>query len=599
MNSRVSSTVHDKRFLVLSCIVLVVISLGLSSLGYLVSFENRTAQKVLEQRYNDLSSEYSSLQNSFQILQSGYINLKTNLTQLQSTYESLKSSLAKVQQDCVSNESFGGLQQTTAMIQSQLVDLELRLNSSASRESLLELQQGLFSSQLGALQGNYSTFLSQYRSLGTCSSFNYLVFCDSSGNYCAENGVTSALDFSGHSGSEVAQNCINSLSNSGGRIVFAGRIMLDKPLVINDNSSSKGLLELCGLGPSTQLVCQSGGDCIDISGSQAFGSGGDYHVSVSDLVLTSEVSPQGNFMSDGICVVNWFDVNIENVMVFYAQKAGIFIQDSANVHLNNVYVEGCSGTEYGGQKPLTGAGFWLQGSKDCYLSQCFSDTNEFGFLFDSDSQTYNIDRSLFLSQCEATLSNKEGISAANTNGIFIANSLVEGSGEDGIMLIDSFQSNVVSSIVSGNSGNGIVVTTESANMSQCQISIEGCTLSGNSKNGIGIWAKNGQEISQINIEDCTVTNSGTGVHGNPNQPCIWDGINIGNDIGSGGRCDYITIANCFIGNEEGLLPTQEFGVRSMQNTDVVQVLACRFFGNMEGNYALVGASNVVKDSSGY
>ena len=158
------------------------------------------------------------------------------------------------------------------------------------------------------------------------------------------------------------------------------------------------------------------------------------------MVLTSEVSPEGNLMNNGIYVKNWFNINIENVMVFYAENAGILIENCANVHLNNVYVEGCAGTEYGGTRALTGTGFWLRGSKDCYLSQCYSDTNEIGFLLDSDNQTYNNGRNVFLTQCEATLCQKTGVSISNTEGIVIASLLVEGSGEDGVMLVDSFQS---------------------------------------------------------------------------------------------------------------------------------------------------------------
>jgi hypothetical protein len=505
----------------------------ISYLSYSAFLKIQASQDDLESKYRELSLEYANLQSSFS-------NLQSNLTQLQQNY--------------VSNQSFN------------------------------------------ELQANYSSFLSEYQSLGTAAPFSYLIFSDGKGKYHAENGTTQALDFSGTSGDQVAQKCIDALSDSGGKIVFAGRIKLDTPLTITKGKTN-GLLELSGLGPSAQLISNRGSDCIDIIGGNAFGYEGPYHVLIDNLVLTSEIIPEGNFMNNGIHVKNWFGINIQNVMVFYADNAGIFIEDSANVHLNNVYVEGCGGTEYGGTKPLTGPGFWLRGSKDCYLSQCFSDTNDIGFLFESNNQSNNILRDVFLTQCEATLNERQGISIANTKGIVLTSVLVEGSNGDGVMIYDSFQTSIINSIISGNAGNGLVITSESANMSQTQTTIKDCTLIGNSKNGVGIWAKNGQQIGQINIEGCTITNSGTGARGNPDQPDFWDGVNISNDATSGGKCAYITIAYCFLGNEAGSTPTQKYGVRSLQNSDYIQVLDNNFFGNIAGDYALVGEHNTLRNHS--
>ena len=169
-------------------------------------------------------------------------------------------------------------------------------------------------------------------------------------------------------------------------------------------------------------------------------------------------------MNTGIYVKDWFGVDVENVMVFYAAKAGILVQDSADVHLNNVYVEGCSGVEYGGSQPLTGVGFWLSGSKDCYLNQCFSDTNQIGFLFDSNPQTNNVPRNTFLSLCEATLSGLQGMSIADAHGIVLSSSLLEGSNSEGALIVDSFDVSILDSMINGNAGNGIVVTNQNASM---------------------------------------------------------------------------------------------------------------------------------------
>lgn len=571
-NQKRASLQLSSRVLAITCLALLAVSIVVSHLSYSAFLKIQTSQDDLESKYRELSLEYANLQSDFSSLQS-------NLTQLQQNY--------------VSNQSFSELQQTAALIQIQLSDLKSQFNSSESTQNLLLLQHELFQAQLSNLQTNYSSFLSEYQSLGTAAPFSYLIFSNGKGQYHAENGTTQALDFSGTSGDQVAQKCIDALSDSGGKIVFAGRIKLNTPLTI-EKGNTNGLLELSGFGPSTQLISNRGSDCIDIIGGNVFGYEGPYHVLIDNLVLTSETSPEGNFMNNGIHVKDWFSINIENVMVFYADNAGIFIEDSANVHLNNVYVEGCSGTEYGGTKPLTGAGFWLRGSKDCYLSQCFSDTNEIGFLFDSTNQSSNVLRNVFLTQCEATLCEKQGVSIANTKGIVLTSLLVEGSNGDGVIIVDSFQTSIIDSIISGNVGNGLVITSESANMSQTQTTIKDCTLVGNSRNGIGVWAKNDQQISQINIEGCTITNSGAGTRGNPDQPDFWDGINISNDVASGGECAYINIADCFLGNEAGSTPTQKYGVRSLQNSDYIQVLDNSFFGNIAGDYALVGEHNTLK-----
>ncbi len=529
-----------------------------------------------------VSSAFTNIQNRQNNLEAKYSKLSLDYANLQSNFSSLQSSLTQ-------------LQQNTTLIQTQLVDLNSQFNSTQTIQNFLVQQHEIFQAQLSNLQTNYSGFLTEYQSLGTAAPFSYLIFSDGKGKYYAENGTTQALDFSGTSGSQVGQKCIDALSASGGKIVFAGTIKLDSPLII-EKGFTNGLLELSGYGPSTQLISNRASDCIDVIGGKAFGYDGPYHVLIDNLVLTSEISPEGNYMNNGIYVKNWFNINIENVMVFYANNAGIFIEDSANVHLNNVYVEGCTGTEYGGTTPLTGAGFWLTGSKDCYLNQCFSDTNEIGFLFDSNNLTNNLPRNVFLTQCEATLTEKTGVSIANTHGIVLTSVLVEGSKSDGVMIVDSFQPSIINSILSGNLGNGLFITSESANMSQTQTTIKDCTLIGNSKNGIGIWAKNGENISQINIEGSTITNSGTGNRGTPDQPDIWDGIDISNDATTGGKCAYVTVANCFLGNEAGSTPTQKYGVRSLQNSDYVEVVNCNFFSNISGNFTLVGENNALKDN---
>jgi hypothetical protein len=423
--------------------------------------------------------------------------------------------------------------------------------------------------------------MEDYPRLRPIADFSYLIFGDRKGNYYAENGITRVVDYSGTNGSQVAQNCLNALATSGGKIVFTGKINLDTPLTIQ-KGYTKGNLEISGFGPSTQLLVSQGSDGIQIIGDQAFGYGGPYHVVIRDLALTTKASPNGTFMSTGIYIKNWFGVDIENVMIFYANKSGILIEDSANVHLDNVYVEGGTGTEYGGIKPLNGVGFWLRGSKDTYFDQCYSDTNEIGFLIDSN--TNNIPRNVFLSQCEATLNNQKGILITNADGISVSNSLVEGSNSDGIFIVDSFRVNLFDILIIGNVGNGIMVTSQDLNMTQSEIRIIACTINSNNRNGIEILAKNGETISHVSIESSTIINSGTGARDSTDQPDQWDGININN-----GR--FIKIMGCFIGNRVETNQTQKYGIRSLQNSDYVQIFYNDFFNNMAGNYTLVGTSN--------
>ena len=165
-------------------------------------------------------------------------------------------------------------------------------------------------------------------------------------------------------------------------------------------------------------------------------------------------------MENGIYIKNWFDVSIQNVMVFYANNSGIQIEDSADVKLQNVYVEGCGGTEYGGSQPLLGAGISIIGSKDCYLDNCYSDTNNFGFLIEANSKTDNLPNNIFLSECEATLCQQTGISIGSANGLVLSDSLVAGSSGDGIDIVDSLSVTVANTIIQGNSGNGLVINSQ-------------------------------------------------------------------------------------------------------------------------------------------
>jgi hypothetical protein len=281
-------------------------------------------------------------------------------------------------------------------------------------------------------------------------------------------------------------------------------------------------------------------------------------------------------------------------MVFYANNAGILIEDSADIQVDNVYVEGCSGIEYGGTQPLIGTGFWLKGSKDSYLRNCYSDTNYNGFRIDSTSETNSMPRSIFLTHCEATLSQNFGILISRADGVIISDSLVEGSNQEGIWITDSYRVNVANTLVIGNVGNGILISSNSLDMIQSQILIKDCTIKSNSQNGIKIWANYDMPITQVSIQNCNIILSGTGARGNPDQPNTWDGVFISNDALSGGRCAYIKITDCYIGNIAGAIKTQSYGIRSLQNTDFVQIYRNNFFNNLAENYTLVGANNTIE-----
>jgi len=543
-----------RRFFMVAFLLLIVLVSVFSWLGYSNMLNLQGIQNTLKLEQDNLKNKYSSLQNDYDSLQNETEDINAKISELQSLNETLTSDYQN-----------------------------------------LESKYYEILSEYSNLQVSYDKIINGYLSAGSNSSFNYLIFTDSRGISFAENGRTGVIDYSGSSATQVIQSCINKLSDSGGRIVFAGKIILNEPIIIQ-KSMSKGLLELCGLGPSTQLIVNQGSDGIHVFGDQAFGYGGPFHVSIKDLVLTTELSPLGKFMDKGIYIKNWFGVNIENVMVFYANHSGIFIEDSANVRLNNVYVEGGGGVEYGGSVPLQGVGIWLRGSKDCYFHQTYSDTNKIGFLFDSNPITNNMPRSVFLSQCEATYNDQNGVSISYSDGIIISESLVEGSNGDGIVLVDSFRVTIVNSIIIGNVGNGLFVNSQKLNMTQSEIIISTSTINSNNQNGIVILSNNSKSISHLSIESCTIINSGTGARDNLDQPNLFDGIKIRGDLVTGGTCEHIKVLNCYLGNRDGTIQTQRYGIYSQDNSDFIQLFYNSFFDNIADEYSLSGFNNSIGDN---
>jgi len=524
-------------------------------------------------------------------------------SQFQAELDSLSSQIAGLQTELngaqkSNNETsleFNNLQAQFTDLESKYNSLQTEYNNISLRYNSVQSQYNSLQSQYSSLQTSFTKFVVDYQTLRTIEPYNYLVFSDGVGNYYAENGATGSVDFSGTSGTQVGQSCINALSTTGGKIVFAGAISLNGPLVIQ-NGASSGRLEISGFGSSSQFIISQNSDGIRIIGNQPFGYGGPYHVTIRDLVLTSATTRIGRFINNGIYIKNWFGVDIKDVMVFYANNAGILVEDSADVQLDNVYVEGCSGTEYGGTQPLVGAGIWLKGCKDCFLRNCYSDTNYYGFRIDSTSEADSMPRSIFLTHCEATLSQSFGMLVSRADGVVVSDSLVEGSNEDGIVIVDSFRINLANTLVIGNVGNGILVTSYTMNMTQSGILIGGCTIKSNNQNGVKIWANYNMPITQVNIQNCNIELSGTGARGNPNQPNVWDGIFISNDGTTGGNCKHIKITNCFMGNIEGAPPTQAYGIRSLQNSDYVQISYNNFFSNLAGTFTIVGTHNSVGDN---
>jgi len=564
------SKFFDSRFIAIVSITLICVLLVQNYLNYTSIVALQIEKDDLTQKYDEINIEYSNLL-------ADHTQLKKNVSNFQSQLSDLKT-----QYDASIDDQKNMLLQI-GQLQSQYTELQSQQNDLIANQDQLE-------SDYSGLLTNYTQLLVECESLRPVADFSYLIFSDGEGKYYAENGSTRTVDYFGESGSQVTQNCLDTLSTSGGKIVFLGKISLDTPLIIRDENTD-GLLELSGIGPSTQLLVGQDNDGIHILGDQAYGYSGPFHIVIRDLVLTSEYLPKGKCMNNGIYIKNWFGVDIQNVMVFFANNAGILIENSADVQLDNIYVEGCGGTEYGGDTPLTGVGFWLRGSKDCYLSHCYSDTNYIGFLIDSNPNTYNMPRNVFLSQCEATLCNQRGIVISNADGVSVSDSLVEGSNSDGIMIIDSFRINLVNVLIVGNVGNGIIVTSQTVNMNQGEIRIVECTINGNNKNGIGILATNGYQISLISIESCTIINSGTGARNNPDQLDQWNGINISDDATKGGNCRFIRIFGCFVGNRIGAYQTQNYGIQSLQNSDNIQVFHNYFFNNTAGNYSLAGVNN--------
>ena len=313
------------------------------------------------------------------------------------------------------------LQENNSQLSSQLQTLQSQLlNNTENLQANLNAMKANYTTLLGNLTNTQNTLTAleaQQNALQTKPEpdepFNYLIYSNATGNYVAENGATLAVDYSGSNATKVCQSCINSLLlGKGGKIILAGTINLEGPLIITQGASN-GTIEIDGYGPSTQLIVPENEDGIDLVGNQAFGYGGPYNAVINDLVLTTGNPPQNKSMENGISIKNWFDVSIQNVYVYYANNSGIQIEDSADVNLQSVYVEGCGGTEYGGSQPLLGAGFSIVGSKDCYLDNCYSDTNYFGFLIKANPENSYLPNNIFLSECEATSCQLTGISIRN------------------------------------------------------------------------------------------------------------------------------------------------------------------------------------------
>src|SRR3990170_4725071 len=556
------------RFFAIILVSSLIISTTVGYYAYSTASKFQVDQSKFQAELDNLSSQMAGLQTELNESQNNNNETKFELDNLQSQFSEL---------------------------QSQYNRLQTEYNNLSSHYNTVQSQYNSLQSQYSSLQTSFTKFVTDYQTLRTIEPYNYLVFSDGGGNYYAENGATGSIDFSGTSGTQVGQNCINALSAAGGKIVFAGSISLNGPLVIQ-NGASSGRLEISGFGSSSQFIISQNSEGIRIIGNQPFGYGGPYHVTIRDLVLTSATTRVGRFINNGIYIKNWFGVDVKDVMVFYANNAGILIEDSADVQLDNVYVEGCSGTEYGGTQPLIGSGIYLKGSKDCYLRNCYSDTNYYGFRIDSTSETDSMPRSIFLTHCEATLSQHFGMLISRADGVVMSDSLVEGSNEDGIVIVDSFRINLANTLVIGNVGNGILINSYSMNMTQSEILIDGCTIKSNNQNGVKIWANYNISITQVSIQNCNVILSGTGARGNPNQPNIWDGVFISNDATTGGTCKYIKITNCFLGNIAGAAQTQTYGIRSLQNSDYVQVFHNSFFQNLAGNFTLSGTHNLTGDN---
>jgi len=523
-----------------------------------------------------------------------YVTVVQTNKNLESEYQDINSQLLSLQSNISRLEAEN--QVLSVRYGMRLFNNTEAINDLTNRCKALQIEIASANVNNTDLQTHYQNLLNFYsnvsdriQTLSQGTNFNYLVFDQGNGTYLAENGSTTLVDYSGTDGANIIQKCIDSLNDSGGKIALAGKIGIQTPLIIN-GSSTNGLLQLSGFGPSTQLMVRNNSDGINIFGSQAYGSGGPYHIIIDDLVLSTT---NGECMNVGIHITNWFNINLENIMVFYADSSGVLIEDCANVNLNKVYVEGCGGSEYGGKVPLNGTGICLKGSKDCYLQQCYSDTNWIGFMIESNKQTNNPGKSIFLNQCEATLNEQKGAIISNCEGISMTNCLIEGTNNDGLMIIDTGYVNILNTIIKGNAGNGAVLTSESSSMAESEITIQSCTISDNNQNGIGIWAKNAKDIGQVNILSCTITNSGTGARGHPSVVGFWDGINISNDPLTGGKCSDIKILQCLIGNKADSLQTQNYGIRTLQNTDYIQLSQNSFFANINGNFTLEGLHNTV------
>src|SRR3990170_5478952 len=266
------------RFFAIILVSSLIISTTVGYYAYSTASKFQVDQSKFQAELDNLSSQMAGLQTELNESQNNNNETKFELNNLQSQFSEL---------------------------QSQYNSLQTEYNNFSSHYNTVQSQYNSLQIQYSSLQTSFTKFVADYQTLRTIEPYNYLVFSDGRGNYYAENGATGVIDFSGNSGTQVGQSCINALSAGGGKIMFAGSISLNGPLVIQ-NGASSGRLEISGFGSSSQLIISQNSDGIRILGNQPFGYGGPYHVTIKDLVLTSASTRVGRFINNGIYIKNWF-----------------------------------------------------------------------------------------------------------------------------------------------------------------------------------------------------------------------------------------------------------------------------------------------------
>ena len=404
---------------------------------------------------------------------------------------------------------------------------------------------------------------------------SYTIFQEN-GNVFAKNAY-GQIEYSGTDAGTLVNTVRSAIGTVGGEIHFVkGDFYCNTTFqFIATGGSDPQWITISGEGPATQLYFNTAIPAIQIEGQAEFGTGGPYHFVIKDLVLTT--SPAIGNMTRGIYVKNWFGLTIENVMIFYASDAAIYLEDSGAIRLRNIYTCGCGGES-----------LEIKGCMDIYIQQYYSDTDYRGVWIDQ-SATYHLPWKIYFNQLKVTIPKQEGITIWQASDIVVENFNIEGTINTAIKIGDSERIHIAHGDIRS-LAQGITISSSSKNMSTCNIIIDVVSIYQTYDHGIRIVSQATYPIGNIAIVNSVIQNSGF-------NGGYYYGVSATNT--AGGWVHNVTISSCFIGNRLGQTATQRDGVHTENQCDYFHIVDNTFYNNTASPITLVGTHNTIKNNLGY